>query len=363
MTGFYRYGAPLCGPSGRWSSAINLKEKKETILCVTLKELPMVLDDFVCDRCPNEMLEYFHEKGLVIYLKNSRDPDLSWVLLKPEILVNIIIEIVTPPPENIQQRGTRHDWNRLQTKGMLTKSLLTKIISNVKENIHIEAMTAFLEEYDLICPLVNKEVSVCCSNKCEPQPTHFVPSLLPMSADGDVPVWHDNDTDKEFYVFFDRFLPDPLFHRLLSRAHKNSKVEFPNGQTVLYRDAGKFFMDTWTPYRLKLMKEQKMIGVTFICSQNSKMKPSDMLCQVFSMVDGICTRDFPFVSFHCGPACPSSTCPGHQDDNLMSPSGDVDQGTRRCHVFNVMPARQGDRIAFLYCRNYSFDTELDEWIP
>ena len=244
---------------------ISLQEEKEATFCVTLAEFPRAFDSFVCTSCSKETLKYFHEKGLVIYLDmRNENVDLSnWVLLKPEILVDIIIQLVTPPPVNTQQRGLRHDWNLLQKKGMLTKSLLKNIINKVQENE--EAMTAFLEEYDLICPLLNKKVEIySLYDQDEKQPNHFIPSLLPMSADGDLPVWHDDDdADKKLYVFFDRFLPQPLFHRLLSRAHKLSKVEFPNGQTVLYRDAGKFWMTRWQPYRLKLMKGQKMIEVTF----------------------------------------------------------------------------------------------------
>ena len=104
----------------------------------------------------------------------------------------------------------------------------------------------------------------------EKQPNHFVPSLPPMSADGDIPVWHDDDdVDKKFliFVFFDRFIPQPLFHRLLSRAHKLSKGEFPNGKTVLYRDAGKFWfwMSTWQPYRLKLVLTIPALQIYFLC--------------------------------------------------------------------------------------------------
>ena len=91
------------------------------------------------------------------------------------------------------------------------------------------------------------------------------------------------------------------------------------------------------------------------------MKPSDVLCQVFSMVDGICRRDFPFVKFHCGPPCPSHQCPGHQPDYLSYSAGQ-EQGPRR-HVYNVMPGRQGDKRAFLYCKNYGFEEELKEWVP
>jgi len=228
---------------------------------VTLEEFPAAFDNFICTNWSEETLKYFHETGLVIYL--DKDQDLSeWVLLKPEILVDIIIQLVTPSPQMIQERGFRRDWKLLHDKGMLTASLLTRIISTVQENEG--AMTAFLEEYDLICPLSNKKVNICSLSDYEDhKPTHFVPSLLPMSADGCIPAWHDNTTDKKFYVFFERFLPDPLFHRLLSRAHKNSKLEFPNGPAVVFKDVGKFWMSPRQPYRLKLMKEEEIIEVTF----------------------------------------------------------------------------------------------------
>ena len=70
---------------------------------------------------------------------------------------------------------------------MLTKSLVKSIISKVQENE--ETMTAFLEEYDWICPLLNKKVEMdSLYDQEEKQPNHFVPSLLPMSPDGDIPV-------------------------------------------------------------------------------------------------------------------------------------------------------------------------------
>jgi len=50
---------------------------------------------------------------------------------------------------------------------------------------------------------------------------------------------------------------------LLSRAHKNSKLEFPNGPVVMFKDVGKFWMSPRQPYRLKLMKDEAIIEVTF----------------------------------------------------------------------------------------------------
>ena len=247
---------------------ISLKEKKGAKFCLRLEEFSNVLDNFDNFSSTNwskEILQYFHETGLVIYLERGQDLDLSnWILLKPEILVDIIIQLVTPPLPINQERGLRHDWNLLKEKGLLTKSLLENIISNVKENV--EAMTAFLEEYDLICPLANSKVNMFRVHEGEEQlPTHFVPSLLPMASERDTPIWYDDDTDKKCYVFFTKFLPQPLFHHLLSRAHKLTRVEFPNGHTVIFRDAGRFWLTPWQPYHLKLMKEEKMIEVTSRC--------------------------------------------------------------------------------------------------
>ena len=247
---------------------ISLKEKKGAKFCLRLEDFSNVVDNFdnFCStNWSTEILQYFHETGLVIYLERDQDLESAkWILLKPEILVDIIILLVTPSPQMTQERGLRRDWNLLQKKGLLTKSLLENIISKVKENE--EAMKAFLEEYDLICPLANSKVNMFRVHEGEEQlPTHFVPSLLPMASERDTPVWYDDDTDKKCYVFFTKFLPEPLFHHLLSRAHKNSKVEFPNGHTVLFRDAGKFWLRAWQPYSLKLIKEEKMIEVTFSC--------------------------------------------------------------------------------------------------
>ena len=246
---------------------IRLKEKKGAKFCLRLEEFSNVLDNFDNFSSTNwskEILQYFHETGLVIYLERGQDLDLSnWILFKPEILVDIIIQLVTPPLPINQERGLRHDWNLLKEKGLLTKSLLENIISNVKENV--EAMTAFLEEYDLICPLANSRVNMFRVCEGKEQPTHFVPSLLPMASERDTPIWYDDDTDKKCYVFFTKFLPESLFHHLLSRAHKLTRVEFPNGHTVIFRDAGRFWLTPWQPYRLKLMKEEKMIEVTSRC--------------------------------------------------------------------------------------------------
>ena len=246
---------------------MKLKVNSDDMFCVTVDELQrMIMEDFVLhDKCrlSKDMLKYFHKIGLIIYVDKKQDFDLSnWILVCPEKLIDIFINISSKPAESTRCRGSlKYDWKLLQRKGILTKQLLQSFLSTVEKEE--EAVIAFLEHYGLICPLEYKGIAVSPKCDCDIQPTHFVPSLLPLSANGDTPVWHNNDGDKKFYVFFCNFLPEALFHQLLSRAQKNSTLEFPNGKTVLYRDAGKFWMNPWLSYQLTLIEEEEMIEVTY----------------------------------------------------------------------------------------------------
>ena len=243
---------------------INLRQKtKKANFCVTLEQFPASFkNSFIFSNWSKETLNYFHEKGLIIYVDRGQGSELSkWVLLKPSILVDVIIQLVTPPTDDeiISERGFKRDWTLLHNTGMLTESLLRNILSKLQENE--EAMKGFLEEYDIICPLFYKITD----EKQEAMVTHFVPSLLPMSVSGNTPVWHNEPTDKRLFVFFKRFFPEGLFHHLLSRAHRLSMANFPNGQPVIYRNLGRFWLSPAQPYRLLVLKKENMIEVTFSC--------------------------------------------------------------------------------------------------
>ncbi|XP_074617762.1 uncharacterized protein LOC141876866 [Acropora palmata] len=328
---------------------MKLKRNSDSTFCVSLDEFQrMIMKDFVLrDKCSlsKVMLKYFHKIGLIIYVDKRQDFDLSnWILVCPEKLIDIFISISLKPAESTKYRGSlKYDWKLLQRKGILTKRLLHSYLSKLKKEE--EAIIAFLKHYGLIYPL---ECKATAKYDCDIQPTHFVPSLLPLSANGDAPVWHNNEA---------------LFHQLLFRAQKHSNLEFRNGTTVLYRDAGKFWMKPWLSYQLTLIEEEEMIEVTYNSSHKSKEEPSYVLGQVFLMIDGICQSNFPSVEFHCGPACPSETCPGYQDDYFTSLPTAEGNGTRRRHVYDIMLGRQGNQPVYLYCENKCFEDELYEWVP
>ena len=253
---------------------INLRQNTKAKFCVTKQMFPISVGNFICSNWSLDTLRYFHEKGLVIYADKGMNSELSnWILLKPDLLIDIAKTLVTPMT-SLCQSGWRYDCARLYDKGMLANYLLEKILSRYKEDK--KALQLFLEEYDIICPLFHETDH----GKEEEQVRHFVPSLLPISTDPNQ-VWLGEPDDKKFYVFFHEFLPEPLFCKLLSRAHKLSKVRFREGQTLLSRNDCRFWLQPDQPYRLSLLKDEDMIEVTFA---NCRYGSFDDLVQVHGFI-------------------------------------------------------------------------------
>ena len=235
---------------------IKMRTSSSQKLCWAVEELKEHMKDICNTDDLQNVLEYFHAKGLVIYI--SGHPVLSkWVLLNPELLVKIIVKLVNILPEDRQKRGSRQHWNLLRNTGRLSKSLLHNILSKAAGGEE-EPVRKLLEEYDLICLLSVAAMDTPWGDNIPA--THFVPSLLPTA---NKPPWYDHPDDVQCYVKFKKFLPEPLFHRLLSRCCKHSQAMNGIDEPHLYCDCGLFWLGPGKPYHLKLLKEECMIEVTF----------------------------------------------------------------------------------------------------
>ena len=235
---------------------IKIRTSSSQKLCWAVEELKEHMKDICNTDDLQNVLEYFHAKGLVIYI--SAHPVLSkWVLLNPELLVKIIVKLVNILPEDRQKRGSRQHWSLLRNTGRLSKSLLHNILSKAAGGEE-EPVRKLLEEYDLICLLSVAATNTSWSDTIPA--THFVPSLLPTA---NKPTWYDHPDDVQCYVRFKKFLPEPLFHRLLSRCCKHSQAVNGIDEPHLYCDCGLFWLGPGKPYHLKLLKEECMIEVTF----------------------------------------------------------------------------------------------------
>ena len=94
---------------------INLRQNTKAKFCVT-KMFPISVGNFTCSNWSLDTLRYFHEKGLVIYADKGMNSELSnWILLKPDLLIDIAKTLVTSMT-SLWQSGWRYDCARLYDK-------------------------------------------------------------------------------------------------------------------------------------------------------------------------------------------------------------------------------------------------------
>ena len=231
---------------------LEMRKKESTTLCVPLDKFKDIAIDKPCmveEQHIPEVLDYLYKKGLVMTTK-----DLGWVLIEPRLLTDIVIQLITQSsnPE-FQERLYRKDWQILRDRGMLTSNLLSKILSKFDDGQ--EAIKAFLQEYNIICLLMDVP------SYQKENITHLVPALLPKSPHNK-PVWIVQPDDAKFYVSFERFLPEAVFHCLMAKAYKHNKLLCPTSYPDLKSNDGQFWLDANQPYRLTLLREEKLVEVT-----------------------------------------------------------------------------------------------------
>ena len=235
-----------------------LTAQEKPVCCMRVEEFQNAVST-ICSEFSTDMLQYFHQKGLIVYL--HKDEELcKWILLNPALLVDIIVQVVNPASGATRERGYRRCWQVLTFSGMLAEDLLHSLLCKFGDDWQI--MKKFLEGYDLICPSKHPESE---NQKREDLDvmslTHFIPSMLPRAASMR-PVWCTSADDQKFYVLFEGFPPEPLFHRLMSRAYKLSHLSCPNSGPTVLRDDGLFWITPQQPYRLTLLKMEGLIEVT-----------------------------------------------------------------------------------------------------
>ena len=311
------------------------------------------------------MLHYFHRKGLILYVQRKTPARLTdkcdvvppppavemsdWLLLNPQILAKAEIEFVLSPDElNLQTKECRKDWQVLKETGYISKSLLCHTLGKFSPNV--DTLLAFMEVCNLICRLARPQRL----GNGRTMLTHFLPARLPRSADSCRKVlWHNGSHDMKFYFSFQGFLPEAVFHRILARAYTLSSACNLKTDPHVYRNEGLFWMSEKQCYLLELI-EEKGIKVTFTTRKPADRKPADIMATLWSMVSDVCNSDFKFLKFHCGPAC--SEC---------SQTVDLYRNILPSHIIDIYPQCCIKCIEpfLLFCGNVQLDKQLQIWFP
>ncbi|CAH1772434.1 unnamed protein product [Owenia fusiformis] len=188
------------------------------------------------------LLEFYHDLGQIIYYGNScgaLDNTLrNTVILKPQWLVNMFRKVITVKPMEHQWVEHLEACQKLEEFGVLESVLVDDIWSDVADQK--AALLGLMEKFDLICERLPPKNA----NKDESQihsKTYYVPSRL-KKLDKSEPLYILGKQDVEFYLDFNGFLPDGLFHRMLCRAVRWSQ-ESGGYEPKIYHRLARFFID------------------------------------------------------------------------------------------------------------------------
>lgn len=196
------------------------------------------------------MLEFYHDLGGIVYYGGSTALDntlRNTVILKPQWLIDMFKRVITVMAQNEQWAAYMDSWHRLARDGILEERLIDHLWRDVIDQK--PALIGLMEKFDLICQcLPPKNVP---EEGAESLPkVYLVPSRLKKCPQTDN-LYSPGDQDVVFYLDFNGFFPDGLFHRLLTRASRWSQ-ECGGIIPKLYYRKARFFLDSEHDFVLEM---------------------------------------------------------------------------------------------------------------
>ena len=166
------------------------------------------------------MLQYFHDVGVVLFFGKDAKSTMTlsnMVVLHPQWLIDAFRQVVTADKKQIQLQH-RASFEDFEEKGLLNRDLLDFIWKRSFDSEERVFLLDLMEKFDLLCAkrnLLPGSRSFIANNRVD---AYFVPLRLRAKSSDLRPKHHLHKTS--FFLDFHGFLPEGLFHRLLTRVIK-----------------------------------------------------------------------------------------------------------------------------------------------
>ncbi|XP_071500461.1 uncharacterized protein [Diadema antillarum] len=189
------------------------------------------------------MLHFYHDLGFIVYFGEVETEDeeeeeshlRDIVILNPQWLIDVFKQVITVL-EPAKRDGIVSDaWTKLEQDGVLEERLIHHMWEGFLEQKG--ALVQLMAKFDLICeapPLKPESTMSDGEETMEDRPVmkqYYVPSRLTPSCSREDIGQIDKKSSLEFYVDFRGFLPDGLFHRLMTRTVR--WIDDEGGEPVL----------------------------------------------------------------------------------------------------------------------------------
>ncbi|XP_072032305.1 uncharacterized protein [Amphiura filiformis] len=210
------------------------------------------------DRELYTMLQFYHDLGTIIYFGGEDKANQflqDMVILNPQWLIDIFKRIITVMPHQKQWATQKNKWRRLKEEGILEDSLIDHMWSDLLPQK--PALLTLMEMFDLLCPRLEAQE--------EDTLTYYVPACLqPCSEEEVKQELEASGKPVTFYIDFQGFLPDGLFHRLLVHSARWSQQQ-SGEEPQLYFRYGSFTLDDEHNFQLEMKGADPICIKVTIC--------------------------------------------------------------------------------------------------
>ncbi|NP_001161599.1 neuralized PATS1 [Saccoglossus kowalevskii] len=198
----------------------------------------------------NTMLQFYHDLGVIIYYGGTGAMDDSLqntIVLKPQWLVDVFKRVITVKDIDEQWPVFIDAWTMLDQEGVLQDKLINHMWRDILEQKN--ALLGLMEKFDLLCErMPPKQLNEDARNNWEK--SYYVPSRLRNHPNKEELITMTK-TNAVFYLTFGGFLPDGLFHRMLTRAVRYSQEQGGHEPKLYHREA-RFYLDEDHDFALEM---------------------------------------------------------------------------------------------------------------
>ncbi|XP_069126661.1 uncharacterized protein [Argopecten irradians] len=188
------------------------------------------------------MLEFYHDLGVLVYFGGSGTMDnllRNTVILNPQWLVEKFTRILVAKQTEDKWDMMKEKWRLFQEKGILEDALIDHLWVDVIDQKPV--LLGLMEKFDLVCQR-SPDLSLSQSNGGHKYLSYYVPSHLATCGDNKR-LYAAYDSDVVFYINFCGFLPDDLFHRILTRTVRWTLGKSGKEPYSMFRHVARFYLD------------------------------------------------------------------------------------------------------------------------
>ncbi|KAL9962679.1 hypothetical protein ACROYT_G031802 [Oculina patagonica] len=220
----------------------------EKIFFLNLKQLQTIAQKMCFIESEDEVdviLDFYHDLGMIIKHRST-------VVLKAQWLIDVFKQLITIPRYEDMNSKDRNDWECLERKGILHKTLVDRVFSKfIQQGLVKEDILDMMEQFGLIAKFVTST-----------DVKYFVPSQLKWPPKNLCEMDPSPSDPCSLYLdFLNGFVPHGLFYQLVLRCIRWCSENGFKRPPTLFCNGARFFIEKHFFYHLILFCKKRFIKI------------------------------------------------------------------------------------------------------